>query len=461
MRVIKEKQANGDLYRISDDNGYVIGEAVLSYSQKTELYEGEELQIKFDLFSTKEASVPLLGSIIAGSQQITQQLGITKKARLYTVIDPALDYDAQLSQFANSLDEKILKKSFYLKLFKSNEEEDPNESSFCQMDFYTRDLETIAKVNLKDDSLLSNIIYPKENKNRQKIDDNKEFLEEITLPKNMPIGKWPSKYNPSLMQATAINICTSKDYSPNIFSVNGPPGTGKTTLLKEIIADTIVKKAKIIADLNSTDLELIRTNTTNPYYRNYYKIPDELKKLGIIVSSNNNSAVENISKDLPKAEDVLSKDTLTNLFDVNEQENIYFTKDSENIFGDNPRTWGLISAPYGKKQNIQKILAILPEKTQKNEEFNFSFGENIPDFKEAVSIFKEKYEKVLKYREDFNSSVKQFFRNKDKIAEINNSSDQISNLKNKIENLIEKLKKVQDNKEYKDSILKQKREQKI
>ena len=360
----------------------------------------------------------------------------------------------------DSLDEKILKKSFYLKLFKSNEEEDPNESSFCQMDFYTRDLETIAKVNLKDDSLLSNIIYPKENKNRQKIDDNKEFLEEITLPKNMPIGKWPSKYNPSLMQATAINICTSKDYSPNIFSVNGPPGTGKTTLLKEIIADTIVKKAKIIADLNSTDLELIRTNTTNPYYHNYYKIPAELKKLGIIVSSNNNSAVENISKDLPKAEDVLSKDTLTDLFDINIHKNIYFTKDSESIFGDNPKTWGLISAPYGKKTNIQKILAILPEKKQKNEDFNFNFDTNIPDFKKALSNFQEKYEKVLKYREDFNSSVKQFFRNKDKIAEINNSSDQISNLKNKIENLIEKLKKVQDNKEYKDSILKQKREQK-
>ena len=359
----------------------------------------------------------------------------------------------------DNLDEKILKKSFYLKLF-SLSEEDNNESSFAQMDFYTRDLETIAKADLKDDSLLSNIIYSKENKNRQKIDDNKEFLKEITLPKNMPIGKWPSKYNPSLMQAAAINICTSKDYSPNIFSVNGPPGTGKTTLLKEIIADTIVKKAKIIADLNSTDLEIMKTNTTNSYYRNYYKIPDELKKLGIIVSSNNNSAVENISKDLPKAEDVLSKDTLTDLFDVNEHENIYFTKDSENIFGNNPRTWGLISAPYGKKTNIQKILGILPEKTQKNEDFNFSFGENILNFKEAISIFKEKYEKVLKYREDFNTSVKQFFRNKDKMLEINNSSDQISNLKNKIENLIEELKKVQDNKEYKDSILKQKREQK-
>ncbi|WP_335932314.1 AAA domain-containing protein [Fusobacterium polymorphum] len=360
----------------------------------------------------------------------------------------------------DNLDEKILKKSFYLKLFSSNEEEDSNESSFFQMDFYTKDLEIIAKTNLKDNSLLSNIIYSKTNKNRQKIDDNKEFLAEITLPKNMPVGKWPSKYNPSLMQAAAINICTSKEYSPNIFSVNGPPGTGKTTLLKEIIADTIVKKAKIIADLNSTDLENIKTNTTISYYCNYYKIPDELKKLGIIVSSNNNSAVENISKDLPKAEDVLSKDTLTNLFDINEHENIYFTKDSENIFGDNPRTWGLISAPYGRKSNIQKILDILPKKKQKNEGFNFSFGENIPDFKEAISIFKEKYEKVLKYRENFNSNVEKFFRNKDKIAEINNSSDQISNLKNKIEYLIEELKKIQDSKEYKDSILKQKREQK-
>ena len=360
----------------------------------------------------------------------------------------------------DNLDEKILKKSFYLKLFNSNEEEENNESSFFQMDFYTKDLETIAKANLKDDSLLSNIIYSKANKNRQKIDDNKEFLEEITLPKNMPIGKWPSKYNPSLMQATAINICTSKDYSPNIFSVNGPPGTGKTTLLKEIIADTIVKKAKIIADLNSTNLEVIKTNTTEPYYRNYYKIPDELKKLGIIVASNNNSAVENISKDLPKAEDVLSKDTLTNLFDINEHENIYFTKDSENMFGDNPRTWGLISAPYGKKVNIQKILGILPEKTQKNEDFNFSFDTNIPDFKKALSNFQEKYEKVLKYREKFDYDVEQFFKNKDKILEINNNPDEISNLKNKIENLIEELKKVQDNKEYKDSILKQKREQK-
>ena len=126
---------------------------------------------------------------------------------------------------------------------------------------------------------------------------------------------------------------------------------------------------------------------------------------------------------MPKSEDVLSKDTLTNLFDVNEQENIYFTKDSECIFGENPKTWGLISAPYGKKVNINKILAILPEKNKKIDDFNFNFDTNIPDFKKALSNFQEKYEKVLKYRENFNSNVEKFFRNKDKIAKINNSSD--------------------------------------
>lgn len=82
-----------------------------------------------------------------------------------------------------------MKKSFYLKLFSQKDDDENNESSFFQMDFYTKDLEKITKSDLKDTSLLANIIYPKENKNRKKIDDNKEFLEEITMPKNMPLGK--------------------------------------------------------------------------------------------------------------------------------------------------------------------------------------------------------------------------------------------------------------------------------
>ena len=44
---------------------------------------------------------------------------------------------------------------------------------------------------------------------------------------------------------------------------------------------------------------------------------DILKKYSIIVASNNNSAVENISLDLPKASDVETNKTHTGRFDIN------------------------------------------------------------------------------------------------------------------------------------------------
>ena len=43
---------------------------------------------------------------------------------------------------------------------------------------------------------------------------------------------------PSLMQQIAINKAVGDDCT--IFSVNGPPGTGKTTLLKEIVVNYLV-----------------------------------------------------------------------------------------------------------------------------------------------------------------------------------------------------------------------------
>ncbi|MBQ3437744.1 MAG: DNA helicase, partial [Fusobacterium sp.] len=153
----------------------------------------------------------------------------------------------KLEIFDTDLIEK--NKVFYLKLISIKETEEVNEDRLMQMNFYNEDLERIIKNIDNSKSFLPKIIYSNlKNNERYKIDDDIDFLQEITLPKNIPLGKWPSKHNPSLMQAVAINIVTSKEYSPKIFSVNGPPGTGKTTLLKEIIADTIIKKAKIIAD---------------------------------------------------------------------------------------------------------------------------------------------------------------------------------------------------------------------
>lgn len=48
------------------------------------------------------------------------------------------------------------------------------------------------------------------------------------------------------MQQVALNliIANSKEKEGFIFSVNGPPGTGKTTLLKDVFANIIFEKVK-------------------------------------------------------------------------------------------------------------------------------------------------------------------------------------------------------------------------
>jgi type II secretory pathway predicted ATPase ExeA len=84
-----------------------------------------------------------------------------------------------------------------------------------------------------------------------------------------------------------VNVATKVDEN-SIVAVNGPPGTGKTTLLKDIIAYKFVERTRQLKELYGDKNWL-----TDP------KVVQVVMKHSIVVASSNNKAVENISKELP------------------------------------------------------------------------------------------------------------------------------------------------------------------
>lgn len=182
------------------------------------------------------------------------------------------------------------------------------------------------------------------------IDRDTEQMQHWLAAEAYPLGAWPSPYSPSLMQQLGINLAISD--AQTVFSVNGPPGTGKTTLLKEIIASNIIQRAIVLAGYANPGDAFQKVDFEDPideYNKCFYKMNDSLSVFGMIVASNNNVAVENISVELPKA---IKKDRTGHFSAASTEqvEDTYFADIATKLLGE--PAWGLISARLGKKDNL-------------------------------------------------------------------------------------------------------------
>ena len=194
-------------------------------------------------------------------------------------------------------------------------------------------------------------------------------------PKVLPFGRWPSRFNLSFMQQIAVNI--AKENPKDIFSVNGPPGTGKTTLLKDIIANNIVERASKFCESNHVN-DIFKKVVGRDGTSFYYTIPSDIAVYGMLVLSSNNKAVENITLELPNISSVKAGTNGSTLFNPefsNQQvdlscfakdERYKYVKSSEVYFtfladrlAESNTQWGLISARLGKKSNINTFMPAL------------------------------------------------------------------------------------------------------
>lgn len=170
-----------------------------------------------------------------------------------------------------------------------------------------------------------------------------DFYRSVLDLDNTPVGRWPSKYPLALMQQVAVNLTAGRKRtdisfpSNDIMSVNGPPGTGKTTLLKDVIAANIVEKAALLAEFKCPDdaFEEVKSFADGRYSRTVWRFKDErVNDLGIIACSSNNAAIDNISTVIPDGSqfiDGLSKEEKAWLSENSSQAYVWVDKDSDNV----------------------------------------------------------------------------------------------------------------------------------
>jgi hypothetical protein len=186
---------------------------------------------------------------------------------------------------------------------------------------------------------------------------DEDELERAVAPAMMPAARWPSSNSQPLvlLQQAAVNLARSElARGEGIIAVNGPPGTGKTTLLRDVVAGCVLDRALKMAAFDDPKKAFQKTDEEDGWSHFFYTLDRSLKGHEILVASMNNRPVENISKELPAAKEI-------------GRELNYFKEISDAIYGRRKivgsvdegdaitvepiKTWGLIAAVLGNKAN--------------------------------------------------------------------------------------------------------------
>ena len=180
----------------------------------------------------------------------------------------------------------------------------------------------------------------------------------------LPKGRWPSnpEHGLALRQQFAVNRALGDlaGAGSGLMGVNGPPGTGKTTMLRDILAGNVVERARRLAELKSPDDAFTATThcwqSGDGFRREVRQLQPALTGFEMVVASANNAAVENISVEIPAlgAIDRKWRESVGYFADIASAtlaSSEAGGQERENAKGTDRKAWGLVAARLGSKRN--------------------------------------------------------------------------------------------------------------
>jgi hypothetical protein len=177
-------------------------------------------------------------------------------------------------------------------------------------------------------------------------------LIERLMPSQYASSCWPAERHLGLVhsQQLAVNaIRSTLANGEGLLGVNGPPGTGKTTLLRELIASIVTDRADVLAGLRRASDAFVPDGLENANDggkpQTCFQLNPALFGFEIVVASSNNGAVENVTLELPQ-KDKIDESWLPDA--------AYFSEQGELVSG--RPAWALISGALGSKTRRQAFV---------------------------------------------------------------------------------------------------------
>ena len=136
--------------------------------------------------------------------------------------------------------------------------------------------------------------------------DDRATLEPLLAPGLVPRAAWPTGHVLRLSQQVALTALLC-DRADRVTAVNGPPGTGKTTLLRDVYANLVTRRAEVMVTYTNPQSAFGAKQdlaSTNDQKWSLYQPNTRLCGFEMLVASSNNAAVENVTKELPDANEV-------------------------------------------------------------------------------------------------------------------------------------------------------------